>query len=105
MEAQESLAVSVWRVAAARLQERHANIYRDWFAQMVPVRLEKDGEILLDIPVTMGAGGTKTDQLYQRLVSAGDSLMALIRRSKGRDNKTLEAFIDAINKLKDKYHF
>ena len=50
MEAQESLAVSVWRVAAARLQERHANIYRDWFAQMVPVRLEKDGmELVLGV--------------------------------------------------------
>ena len=51
------------------------------------------------------AGGSKADNLFQRLVSAGDSLMSLIRRSKGRDNKTLESFIDAINKLKDKYNF
>lgn len=50
METQENFAVSVWRVAAARLQERHANIYRDWFAQMVPVRLEKDGtELILGV--------------------------------------------------------
>ena len=56
-------------------------------------------------PVKVTAGGAKADNLYQRLVSAGDSLMSLIRRSKGRDNKTLEAFIDAINKLKDKYNF
>ena len=51
------------------------------------------------------SGGTKADNLYQRLLSAGDSLMSLIRRSKGRDNKTLESFIDAVNKLKDKYNF
>ena len=51
------------------------------------------------------SGGAKADNLYQRLLSAGDSLMSLIRRSKGRDNKTLESFIDAINKLKDKYNF
>ena len=56
-------------------------------------------------PTKETAGGTKADNLYQRLLSAGDSLMSLIRRSKGRDNKTLEAFIDAINKLKDKYNF
>ena len=49
-------------------------------------------------------GGTKANDLYQRLSAAGDSLMSLIRRSKGRDNKTLEAFIDAINKLKDKFN-
>ena len=51
------------------------------------------------------SGGTKANALYQRLTSAGDSLMSLIRRSKGRDNKTLESFIDAVNKLKDKYNF
>ena len=50
MDTQESLAVRVWRVAAARLQERHAECYRMWFAQMVPVRLDKDGtELILGV--------------------------------------------------------
>ncbi len=42
---------------------------------------------------------------YQLLVQAGDALMALIRRSKGRDNKTLTAFAEAVRKLTDKFEF
>ena len=61
--------------------------------------------VLVIVLSLCACGGSKADNLFQRLVSAGDSLMSLIRRSKGRDNKTLESFIDAINKLKDKYNF
>ena len=50
-------------------------------------------------------GGGKTSQAYQRLLQIGDSLMALIRRSKGRDNKTLAAFAEAIKKLIEKFDF
>ena len=63
-------------------------------AGYLPVKPEKES-----------APSTKASAMYQRLTSAADSLMSLVRRSKGRDNKTLEAFTDAINKLKDKYNF
>lgn len=43
----ESLAVQVWRTAAARLEKRYAEYYRLWFAQMVPVRLEEKGSRLI----------------------------------------------------------
>ena len=49
--------------------------------------------------------GKKTAPAYQRLVQLGDSLAALIRRSKGRDNKTLAAFADAIRKIIEKFEF
>ncbi|MBR2927880.1 MAG: serine dehydratase subunit alpha family protein [Oscillospiraceae bacterium] len=38
--------------AFVRIAESHSNV----------VRLEKDGEVLLDIPVNVGAGGTRTDR-------------------------------------------
>ena len=41
----------------------------------------------------------------QKLVQLGDSLVGLIRRSKGRDNKTLAAFADAIGKVISKFEF
>ncbi len=42
---------------------------------------------------------------YQRLMQLGDTLVALIRRSKGRDNKTLAAFAESLRKIIDKYEF
>jgi len=50
-------------------------------------------------------GGPKLSAAYQRLVQTGESLMELIRRSKGRDNKTLAAFAEAIRKLLEKFEF
>ncbi len=38
--------------AFVRIAESHSNV----------VRLEKDGEVLLDVPVTAGVGGTRTDR-------------------------------------------
>ena len=49
------------------------------------------------------AGGSKADNLFQRLVSAGDSLMSLIRRSKGRDNKSLARFAEQLRQLLEKW--
>ena len=34
-----------------------------------------------------------------------DALPALVRRSKGRDNKTLGAMAEAIRKITEKYEF
>ena len=55
--------------------------------------------------VTFESGSGKTSQAYQRLLQVGDSLMALIRRSKGRDNKSLAAFAEAIKKVMEKFEF
>ena len=55
--------------------------------------------------VTFEPGSGKTTQAYQRLLQVGDSLMALIRRSKGRDNKSLAAFAEAIKKLIERFDF
>ena len=50
-------------------------------------------------------GAPRTSAAYQRLVQMGDMLAALIRRSKGRDNKSLSAFAEAIHKLVEKFEF
>ena len=42
---------------------------------------------------------------YQRLVQLGDALLGLIRRSKGRDNKTLASFAESLRKLIEKFEF
>ena len=39
----------------------------------------------------------------QKLVQLGDSLVGLIRRSKGRDNKTLGRWADQLRQLLDKW--
>ena len=46
-----------------------------------------------------------TDSINQKLVQLGDMLIGLIRRSKGRDNKTLGAMAEAIRKVTEKYEF
>ena len=55
--------------------------------------------------VSFESGGGKATQAYQRLLQLGDSLMALIRRSKGRDNKSLAAFAEATKKVIEKFEF
>ena len=50
-------------------------------------------------------GAPKATAAYQKLVQLGDMLIGLIRRSKGRDNKTLAAFAEAISKIVSKYEF
>ena len=43
--------------------------------------------------------------VYQKLLQAMDALQALVRRSKGRDNKTLGAMAEAIRKITEKFEF
>ena len=50
-------------------------------------------------------GAPKTTGAYLKLVQMGDMLAGLIRRSKGRDNKTLAAFAEAISKIISKFEF
>ena len=42
---------------------------------------------------------------YRRLVELGDALAALIRRSQGRDNKTLADFAESLRKILEKFKF
>ena len=49
------------------------------------------------------AGGGKTSSAYERLVAVGEMLMASIRRSKGRDNKSLARFADQLRQLLEKW--
>jgi len=48
-------------------------------------------------------GAPKATPAYQRLVDVGDLVSNLIRRSKGRDNKSLAAFADQLRKLAEKW--
>ena len=50
-------------------------------------------------------GAPKVSAAYQRLAQVGEMLSALIGRSRGRDNKTLAAFAEAIRKLIEKFDF
>ena len=50
-------------------------------------------------------GAPKATGAYQKLVQLGDMLIGLIRRSKGRDNKTLAAFGEAVSKVISKFEF
>ena len=47
----------------------------------------------------------KTSDAFKLLQQAMDSLTALVRRSKGRDNKTLNAFTEAVRGLVEKFKF
>ena len=49
--------------------------------------------------------GSRAGVVYQKLLQALDALQALVRRSKGRDNKTLGAMAEAIRKITEKYEF
>ena len=48
-------------------------------------------------------GGQRVNTAYERLVALGQRLMDVIRRSKGRDNKTLGRWADQLRQLLDKW--
>lgn len=47
--------------------------------------------------------GTKVSPAYQRLVAVGQMVVEAIKRSKGRDNKSLANFADQLKKLLEKW--
>ena len=49
------------------------------------------------------AGGARASAAYERLVSVGNMVMESIKRSKGRDNKSLANFADQLRKLLEKW--
>lgn len=50
-------------------------------------------------------GAPRASSGYKRLVELGDALAALIRRSRGRDNKTLADFAESLRKILEKFNF
>ena len=48
-------------------------------------------------------GGAKTSSAYERLVAVGQMVMESIKRSKGRDNKSLAKFADQLRLLLEKW--
>jgi len=52
---------------------------------------------------TKSYGGTKASPAYERLVAVGQMLMESIKRSKGRDNKSLARFADQLRSLLEKW--
>ena len=50
-------------------------------------------------------GAPRISSAYKRLVELGDALAALIRRSQGRDNKTLADFAESLRKILKKFKF
>ena len=49
------------------------------------------------------SSGAKASGLYQKLVAAGESLLSLIRASRGKPNKTLKHFLSDVEELLKKY--
>ena len=47
--------------------------------------------------------GSKVAPAYERLVSVGNMLNETIRRSKGRDNKSLAKFAEQLRQLLEKW--
>ncbi len=50
METRDRSASSVWTIAAGRLQSKSLQCYRQWFAQVTPLRLEEDSVLVLGVP-------------------------------------------------------
>ncbi len=50
-------------------------------------------------------GAPRVSSAYRRLAELGDALAALIRRSQGRDNKTLADFAESLRKILEKFKF
>lgn len=48
-------------------------------------------------------GAPKSEPTYDRLVSVGSMMSELIKRSRGRDNKSLASFADQLKKLLEKW--
>jgi len=47
--------------------------------------------------------GSRSSSAYERLLSLGQMVLEFIKRSRGRDNKTLSRFADQLRKLLDKW--
>ena len=87
---------------AARGFAAHAPQYTEVY-DLLENRIVEQG--YLPEPKKAFEGAPRISSAYKRLVELGDALMALIRRSQGRDNKTLADFADSLRKILEKFKF
>lgn len=79
----------------------HAPQYTEVYDLIADQVLEKG--YLPERKVRSAATGAKGSSAYERLVAVGEMLMASIKRSKGRDNKSLARFADQLRQLLEKW--
>ena len=52
---------------------------------------------------TKSYGGAKSSAAYERLVAVGQLVVEFIKRSKGKDNKTLARYAEQLRQLLEKW--
>lgn len=82
----------------------HAPQYTEVYDLITCTQLEK-GYLPERRKASFDAQGSRAGAVYQKLMQAMDALQALVRRSRGRDNKTLGAMAEAIRKVTEKFEF
>jgi metallo-beta-lactamase family protein len=81
--------------------EAHAAQYTEVYDLTVCTQLEKG--YLPERKARAFAGAGKASPAYERLVAVGQMLLESIKRSRGRDNKSLAGFAEQLKKLLEKW--
>ena len=79
----------------------HAPQYTEVYDLIADTQLEKG--YLPERKTKSTATGTRTSSAYERLVAIGQMVMEAIKRSRGRDNKSLARFADQLRALLEKW--
>ena len=79
----------------------HAPQYTEVYDLIADTQLEKG--YLPERKTKSAATGTRTSSAYERLVAVGQMVMEAIKRSRGRDNKSLARFADQLRALLEKW--
>ena len=79
----------------------HAPQYTEVYDLIADTQLEKG--YLPERKTKSTATGTRTSSAYERLVAVGQMVMEAIKRSRGRDNKSLARFADQLRTLLEKW--
>ena len=79
----------------------HAPQYTEVYDLIADTQLEKGS--LPERKTKSTATGTRTSSAYERLVAVGQMVMEAIKRSRGRDNKSLARFADQLRALLEKW--
>ena len=79
----------------------HAPQYTEVYDLIADTQLEKG--YLPERKAKSAATGTRASSAYDRLVAVGQMVMEAIKRSRGRDNKSLARFADQLRALLEKW--
>ena len=79
----------------------HAPQYTEVYDLIADTQLEKG--YLPERKTKSAVTGTRTSSAYERLVAVGQMVMEAIKRSRGRDNKSLARFADQLRALLEKW--